>query len=809
MSLVNLATLFLLGIKVSCTTMTEKNNQFLTFFPGHVYRYIDQTGLGRPPVSSTERKDDLNLAGYESYFTVNGFENAPNAKLENCTSLNAFFVDIDGRKEEKELEVIKARLNPSFILETKNGYHIYWLLDEPIFKSEVSEDEWKAAIRKWERIEMTIVNELKADPVVKDVPRILRVPNTYYWKKSGAAHLDGTEGVLKIKGIYKSVASNYSMDQVAEAFPVKEEILIYNDDEPKTNNLKKYADDEKKDFFMRVNKEFPLEQRDSFKALISGEKGTVMPGTRNQALVITASLMKQAGWTKKKALEHINEVGWHGMEKENGGLQEIQNTVNSAFSNNYTYSYKNEIIGHNMTQEESQLIQTAYTNVAKQKKDIDKVRFTNYEREILARYPYMRKNEIGIVFNYEHGVYKMISDMELSNIMLAGLYDDMLWNYRTKKNVSDKVACLLSIIPDLNLTNDKGWILNLKNGLLNIYTRELKPHTPLFVSLVQSPVEYDPEAKCPIWEGCVNAWMEGKEADKKKQLLQQFSGYCLSSSMLHDKALFLVGDGGNGKSTFVDTISMVIGPDAVSHIDLEGLYGQYGMKGLIGKRLNIIEEVHGNYYQANKLKKLISGEPVTIDIKYKDQFSFRPQAKFIFAVNIMPRVDDTSTATERRICGILFKNNFRNNPNRLLRSDTGLLASELPGILNWMLEGAKNLSESEGFVVTQEQVAMLAEYREENSSVEGFMSECVEKAEGNIISNRELYDEYKDYCVKDGRKFKGGIVFTKEVRAYGERFAMFTFQERTSGHGPSYFTGIKVQSEWSKNREMEKEVKQF
>ncbi len=788
--------------------MPKNNNQFLSFFPGHVYRYIDQTGLGRPPVSSVERKDELNLNGYESYFTPNGFENAPNAKLENCSSLNAFFCDIDGRKDLKELEDIKKRLAPTFILETKNGWHVYWVLDEPIYRSDITEEEWKEVMRKWELTEQVMVFALKADPVVKDIPRILRVPDTFYWKKSGASYMEGTDGIFKIKGIYKEPAHTYTIEQVAEAFPVKEEVIVYAE-AVKSDGLKRYAEEEKKDFFTRVNKEFPIESRDSFKKLISAEKGTVLEGTRNQALVITVSLMKQAGWSKARVVDHIAQVGWHGMDKERGGPQEIQNTVNSAFTNNYTYSYKNEIIAHNMTPEESQLIQTAYTNVAKAKKDTDKVRFSNYEREILTRYPYMRKNEIGIVFNYDKGVYKMLSDLEVSNIVLTGLYDDMLWGYRTKRNVSDKVACLLSIIPDLNLTDDKGWIINLKNGLLNINTRELKPHTPLFVSLVQSPVEYDSEACCPIWEGCVKAWMEGPEEEKKAQLLQQFSGYCLSSSMLYDKALFLIGDGGNGKSTFVDTISMVIGPDATSHIDLEGLYGQYGMKGLIGKRLNIIEEVHGNYYQANKLKKLISGEPVTIDIKYKDQFSFRPQAKFIFAVNIMPRVDDTSSATERRICGILFRNNFRNNPNRLLRSSTGLLSGELSGILNWMLDGAKNLSESTGFVVTQEQIAMLAEYRQENSSVEGFIAECTEFEEGSVLDVRTLYDEYKDYCVKDGRKFKGAIVFSKEMRAYGQKFGNFSFQERTSGHGPSYFKGLKIITEWSKTLEMNKEVREF
>jgi putative DNA primase/helicase len=506
--------------------------------------------------------------------------------------------------------------------------------------------------------------------------------------------------------------------------------------------------------------------------------------------------MRQAGWTEQKAYEHILKVGWHGIETESGGLREISTTINSAYRSGYTFSYKNDIIAHNMTHAEQMRIQAAYTSVSKARRETDKIRFSNYEREILIKYPYIRKNEIGLVFNYVGGVYKMMTDQELEGIILNGLYEDMLWGFRTNKSVSDKISCLLSIIPDLELTDDKGYIANVKNGLLNIMTKELMPHTPDFVSLVQYNVVYDPKATCPNWNACLKAWVEGPESEKKELLLQQFSGYCLSSSMTYDKALFIVGDGGNGKSTFVDTIAMVIGNDAVSHIDLESLYGQYGMKGLIGKRLNVIEEVAGNYYQSNKLKKLISGEKVTIDIKYKDQFSFRPQAKFIFAVNLMPRVDDTSTATERRTLAINFKNNFRRNPNTALRTASGLLASELSGILNWMIEGAAKLRDLKGFVETNEQVQMLSEYRQENSSVEGFIAECLTMNQEKIVTSVVVYDEYKKYCTADGRKFKSKIAFTKEMAAYGKRYGTFEYFERSTGKETSRFVGFEISDAW-------------
>lgn len=791
--------------------MNKKNYLFLDSFPGHVYRYIDQTGLGRPPVSSATRRDDLNVQGYEAYFTPNGFEGQPNAKIENCTSLNAFFVDIDGRKDHAELDVIKQKLEPSFILETKNGFHLYWLLDEVVRKEDLSEKEWVETIARWEKIEESVVKTLNADPAVKDVPRILRIPDTYYWKKSGDEYLKGLEGVFKIKGLHKNVTANYSMNQVEEAFPPIQDIVSYDPKTPpiEASHLKKYAEDERKDFFLRVNKEYPIEDRPSFVALVSGKEGTVADGTRNNSLLIAVSLMKQAGWKKDKAIAHLGEVGWHGMEKDRGGLQEIQNTVNSAYANNYTYSYKNEIIARNMTPEEQRDIQDAYTVVAKQKKDTDKVRFSNYEQEVLNRLPHLKKNEIGLVFNYRDGVYKMMTDLEMQDLILNNLYEDMLWGYRTKRNVADKVACLLSIVPPLVLTNDGNWILNVKNGLLNMQTGELVAHTPNFVSLTQLPVAYDPLAKCPVWEESIKAWMEGPEEAEKTRLLKQFCGYTLTSSMLYDKALFLVGDGGNGKSTFVDTVSMVIGPDSTSHIDLEGLYGQYGMKGLIGKRLNIIEEVQGNFYQSNKLKKLISGEEVTIDVKYKDQFTFRPQAKFMFAVNIMPRVDDTSTATERRMVAITFRNNFRDNPNTSLRSRFGLLAQELSGILNWMIEGAKDLHKEGRFLITNEQTNMLSEYRQENSSVEGFIEECTERGDNFEVNGRDLYEEYRAFCQRDGRKFKGNISFVKEMRAYGTRYGIFRYEERTSGHIPSKFIGIKIINDWSTARKTETQFQGF
>jgi len=771
--------------------MYMKNN-FLSFFPNCKFRYLDLTGSNKPPVSSDILREDLNKQGYDSFFTPNGFEGATAVK-DNCINLTSFYIDVDKKLSEEDINKIKAKLDPTFIIQTMNGFHFYWLLDEVIYKEELSEVEWKDAVSRWERIEQAIVSAFpEADKAVKDIPRILRVPGSIYFKK--------TDGTFKIKGVYKQANNTYSMDEVEAIFPVA--LAPLSPSEVSVDRIKRIADAEKNNFFERVNEEYPIEERDSFIKLISGSPDSLIPSLgRNNSLHITACLMRQAGWNQNKALKHIEKIGWHGMESEPGGAQEIYNTIRSAFSGHYAYSYKNDLISFNMTPGENQRIQLAYTKVMKDRKEQDKVRFSNYEQDILVKHPYLRKNEIGMIFQYQSGVYVELSDQDISDIILQGLYDDMLWGYRTKKNVADKVACLLSIIPPLALTDDKGYIANVKNGLLNIYTRELMPHRPDFVSLIQYPVDYDPNATAPNWDKCVGEWMSGPEQENKTKLIKQFCGYCLSSSMLYDRALFMVGDGGNGKSTFIDTIAMVIGPKATSSIDLEALYGTFGMHGLIGKRLNVIEEVHGNYYQSNKLKKLISGEQITIDIKYKPQFTFRPQVKFAFSVNMLPRVDDNSTATERRMLAVQFLNNYRDKPNYELRSSVGLLAQELSGVLNWMIEGAIDLSNDGKFVTTEEQLRMLDEYREENSSVEGFLSQCIALNEFTSIDTPTLYEEYKIWSMSDGgRKVKANITFTKEVKAYGAKGNRFTYEPRTSGHNESRFVGIELTPQWKAQR---------
>lgn len=335
----------------------KKAPTFLETFPNHAFRFIDQTGEGRPPVSDSGFREDLNNAGYEAYFTVNGFLNHRGATKTNLTNLNAFFIDIDGRKDAEEIENIKKMLMPTYIVETKRGYHVYWLLDEPIYKDECTPEQWNQAVLQWELIEASIVEKLNGDPVVKDVSRILRVPNSLYWKGTGNAHTmhDGLKSAYKIKGIHKNMSARYSFAQVEEVFPRKE--------------IKEQEDENVVEFWKKADIEYPLETRPSFKSITSGVTDDfVMQYGRNNVLTVAVSLMKQAGWSLDKAKKHIHATGWHGLETESGGYEEIQNTIESVYSKGYVYRKNNPVIQFYTTKEERDAFVQACVRVSNNEK---------------------------------------------------------------------------------------------------------------------------------------------------------------------------------------------------------------------------------------------------------------------------------------------------------------------------------------------------------------------------------------------------------------------------------------------------------
>ncbi len=746
--------------------LNAREKSFLEHFKNTVFTYIPDARENAPVIHSEE----LNLAnqeqGYGIFFTVNGFKGAKRT-TENLTNINAFFSDIDyphklkrtpesiqQYKNELVMEMLESGMpTPSAIVETKNGLHVYWILEAPIMLNELNPDQQNELRKQYVQIEEAILKYYGGDPAAKDLARVLRVPGTLHQK-------DPKDPFMVKLMHYAPQEYLYSFTDIREAFlkkPAPDQWAVAQGENAINEEVK-----------TEIEKVYPKLARPSYKRLMSKEPGSVPEGLRNKSLLVVAHAMREAGWPVEKTLEYFDE--YHGLS-----VREIQKTVRSAYEHAYDFGYNNEVMqavveGDERT-ELSKVTSKVLSKATKEKRDtsnnVQKEKFATYEYVIAERFPTMLYKWRGDFYDYFAGVYKPLQLDEVRSVILAEMLKDGLTNYRKVSAVNDKIACFKSIegrtFHEYQENPDKR-IINFKNGLLNIETYDVAPHTPSYLSTSQIPIMYQHDAKAPTWMKFLSDIT--CEDPEQMKLLQQIAGYCLTTDMSFSKAFIFFGMGANGKSLFTRMISKVVGADATSSLNLSTITRQYGLYGLVGKKLNIIDEISGNYFESNVIKGVISGERMSAEVKYRPEpLEFTPTAKLIFSVNELPKINDTTPGLYRRFIIVPFDRSFEGNPDLGLEEK---LTQELPGILNWAVEGLKSLRAAGRFNETDRNFNAMRTFKSENSPVVEFLNAMFEPVPAGderiyTMTISDLYAQYRNYCFDHGYKPKALANFTREI----------------------------------------------
>jgi len=744
--------------------LSSKTKKFLEHFPGTLFAYIPDHNDKMPILHSEILDLNRQSDGYGIFFTVNGFAGGKRTG-ENLTNVNGFFADIDypdklnktkeaihSYKNEILMELYEEGTTPTAIVETKNGLHVYWLLEQPIFLNQLNPEQQERLKIGFRDIEEGILKRFDGDPGAKDLARVLRVPDTFHQK-------DPQDPFL-IKLAFYAPDNVYKYSELQETFLKKsapDGWAVANGENPISEDVKE-----------GIEKLYPKLERPSYKKLFSKEEGSVPEGMRNKALLVAAYAAKEAGWTFDKTCEHFNE--FHGL-----GLREIRKTIRSAFEHQYDFGYNNEVMQKVVPPEERAELSKVTSKVlavsTKEQRELSnfaqKEKYATYEYIFADRYPNLKYKNRGDFYDYVDGVYKPLQINEVQSLFLKEMFTDGLFNYRKLSAVNDKIACFKSL-PGRSFhhedENPDPNIINFKNGLLNIETYELKAHTPDYLSTSQVPVEYDRQARAPQWFKFINDITDG-DADQGR-LLQQIAGYTLTNDTRYAKAFIFFGSGANGKSLFTRIISRLIGREYVSSLNLSTITKQFGLTGLIGKKLNLIDEISGNYFESNVIKNLISGEKMAADVKFRPEpIEFTPIAKIIFSVNELPKINDTTPGLYRRFIIVPFERTFIANPDLDLESK---LVTELPGILNWAVEGLKSLRAAGRFSETDKNIEALYSFKIENSPLLEFLTttyEAVAESESHkyAVPFTEFYSQYRAHCLESGYKPKAVANFTREL----------------------------------------------
>jgi putative DNA primase/helicase len=296
--------------------------------------------------------------------------------------------------------------------------------------------------------------------------------------------------------------------------------------------------------------------------------------------------------------------------------------------------------------------------------------------------------------------------------------------------------------------------------------RELRPDD---YALTRLPVAYDSEAKCTEWTTFVDEVVEsGKVAT-----FQEYVGYTLHrGGVPFNKALLLVGDGANGKSTALNVIRAMLGEENTRSKQIQDFSEAKHIADLHGAIANIHADLSEGTISANgisKFKNLTGGDSMEGRYLYEQSFRFKPTAKHLYAANTTPDVGNYVGAEDsawwRRWIVIHFPRYFR--PEERDRTLESRLTSDeaLSGILNWAIEGWNRLTDQYRFTNEDTTGDTRRRWLTWGDSAEQFIETCIEPdPDAENRSTGEVYEVYEAWCRGEGEDPIGQQSFTSTLR---------------------------------------------
>ena len=347
--------------------------------------------------------------------------------------------------------------------------------------------------------------------------------------------------------------------------------------------------------------------------------------------------------------------------------------------------------------------------------------------------------------------------------MGAPLFDAKYFDFKDKlyKQFQSSSAYL-----EPKLSQDKV-LINLQNGTFVISPKgySIKTFDKADFLTYQLPFVYDPDAKAPLFQKYLDRVLSEKES---QMILAEYIGSVFiknGSSFKEEKTLILFGSGANGKSVFFEIIQKLLGEENISNYSLESLTNSSGYQrsGLRGKLLNYASEISPNLDPAT-FKQIVSGEPIECRLPYGKPFILRNYAKLMFNCNVLPKVVENTSAYYRRFMIVPFLEKLpEEEQDKSLHNK--IIENELPGVFNFVLDGLKRLIKTQKFTISPLSDQMIEQFKTESSSVKLFLEEngySMSPSAGIFL--KELYFEYKTFCLEDGHKFVNKQDFIKQLK---------------------------------------------
>jgi putative DNA primase/helicase len=304
------------------------------------------------------------------------------------------------------------------------------------------------------------------------------------------------------------------------------------------------------------------------------------------------------------------------------------------------------------------------------------------------------------------------------------------------------------------------------NGVLDVHARargenvDMLPSSPHFFTMHALPYGYDPLAACPQW---LTFLAQVLKESAKIRLLQEWFGLSLIPDLSFQKLMLLIGPPGSGKSTTLEVYGAMLGPRQVALTSFNSLGEKYGFAPLVGKLAAILPDARIGRFSDGELAlqgilNIAGGDSVSVRrMALPTLENVKLPCRITIATNELPELPDKASALPRRMLALEYTDSFVGKEDRGLPAR---LVSEVPGVLNWALEGLERLRRIGNFTEPPSSLKVIEELKQTTSPIVQFSAECCNVTSEGRTFEDPMYDAWrnwaKDHGLTGGMRLKFG-----------------------------------------------------
>ena len=335
-------------------------------------------------------------------------------------------------------------------------------------------------------------------------------------------------------------------------------------------------------------------------------------------------------------------------------------------------------------------------------------------------------------------------------------------------------------------------LISLKNGLFHVRDQVLIPHSLGFFTQNSLNFNYDPSAKCPLWEQfMVDIWDDDIEAI---HTLQEMFGYILSGDTQQQKFFNMIGPRRSGKGTINRILVALLGQHNTVAPELGELCDTFGLQPWLGKLLASFTDARAPERNRNavvsQLLRIVGGDTVTVNRKNKEAWNgYLPTRIVIYSNEVLQLTENSNALTGRMIVLKMTKTFYGNEDTTLAVK----LEQELSGIFNWAMEGLRRrLTRGGHFIQPKSGASYLELMAELGNPIGSFVEDTLIFDPIGSVAKDDVFTCFSHWALKKKLAVGTEFSFKRRFLAATQEHRIEAGLDRSNGRRIHTYVGVKL-----------------